>query len=69
MENTEQEIQRIREIIRDFARKDLYSANCIEVKMLYRRLRELENRPQHKEEDFTEKWIDESDVPVNGRYE
>lgn len=69
MENTEQEIQRIREIIRDFARKGLYSANCIEVKMLYRRLRELENRPQPKEEDFTEKWIDGSDVPINGRYE
>lgn len=67
--DTETEIKNIKATIRDFAKHDLYSANCIEVKMLYRRLRELENRPQPKEEDFTEKWIDGSDVPINGRYE
>lgn len=67
--NTETEIKNIRATIRDFANHDLYSSNCIEVKMLYRRLRELENRTIPEEENYDEKWIDGSDVPINGRYE
>lgn len=59
----------IRKIINDYAKHGLYSANCIEVKMLYRKLRELENRPQVEDEVYEEKFIDGSDVPISGRYE
>ena len=63
------EIEEIRERINEFAKIDLYSANCEEVKYLYKRLRELENREQIDEEDYTPQFIDGSDVPINGYYE
>lgn len=63
------EIQRIRKLIKEYAQHGLYSANCIEVKMLYKQLRELKNREPVPNEDYTEMFIDGSDVPINGNYE
>lgn len=67
----ENEITRIRKTIKDFADKDLYSANCIEVKYLYKQLRELNNEIYEMEddEDYEPYFIDGSDVPVCGGYE
>lgn len=65
------EIEEIRNTIQEFAKKDLYSVNCIEVKYLYKRLRELENRVDEidYEEDYEPVFIGGSDVPISGRYE
>ena len=65
------EIEEIRNTIQEFAKKDLYSVNCIEVKYLYKRLRELENRVDEidYEEDYEPVFIGGSDVPICGRYE
>ena len=68
MSNTE-EIKEIKATIQRFAEQGQYSVNNEYVKALYRRLRDLENRPQIKEESYEEKFIDGSDVPVSGRYE
>ena len=69
MNSNEKEIKEIKERIQRFAERDLYSANCEEVKYLYRRLRELENRPQIEEENYEPVFIGGSDVPVGGYYE
>lgn len=69
MNSNEKEIKEIKERIQKFAERDLYSANCEEVKYLYRRLRELENRPQIEEENYEPMFIGGSDVPVGGYYE
>ena len=65
------EIEEIRKTIKNFADRDLYSANCIEVKYLYKRLRELEDRIDEidYEEDYEPIFIGGSDVPICGRYE
>ena len=66
------EIDKVRTIIQDFAEHDLYSANCEEVRYLYKRLRELENRVDEideEEDDYGTIFIDGSDVPINGYYE
>lgn len=65
------EIEEIRKTIKNFADRDLYSANCVEVKYLYKRLRELENRVDKMdyEEDYEPVFINGSDVPISGRYE
>lgn len=66
------EIEEVRAIIKDFADRDLYSANCEEVKYLYKRLRELENRVDeidYEEDNYEPVFIDGSDVPINGYYE
>ena len=65
------EIEEIRRIIKNFADRDLYSANCEEVKYLYKRLRELEGRIDKidYEEDYEPIFIGGSDVPINGHYE
>lgn len=69
MSNTE-EIKEIKATIQRFAEQEQYSVNNEYVKALYKRLRDLENRPQiEDDEDFEEKFIDGSDVPINGRYE
>lgn len=65
------EIEEIRNTIQEFAKKDLYSVNCVEVRYLYKRLRELENRVDEidYEEDYEPVFIGGSDVPISGRYE
>lgn len=65
------EIEEIRKIIKNFADRDLYSANCEEVKYLYKRLRELEGRIDEidYEEDYEPIFIGGSDVPIGGYYE
>lgn len=65
------EIEEIRNTIQEFAKKDLYSVNCVEVRYLYKRLRKLENRVDEidYEEDYEPIFIGGSDVPINGRYE
>lgn len=65
------EIEEIRDTIQEFAKKDLYSVNCVEVRYLYKRLRELENRVDEidYEEDYEPIFIGGSDVPISGRYE
>ena len=68
-------IEEIERIIQDFARKDLYSANCVEVKYLYREKRRLQaeiddaDYEEAIEEDYTPQFIDGSDVPIGGYYE
>ena len=71
-EKTMKEIEEVRTIIKDFADHDLYSANCEEVRHLYRRLSKLENRVDeidYEEAEHEPIFIDGSDVPINGHYE
>lgn len=67
----EKQIKEIKETIQKFAEKDLYSANCEEVKYLYKRLHELEDEyfEERQEEDYEPQFIDGSDVPIGGYYE
>lgn len=67
--DTQKEIEEIKATIKAFADKDLYSANCEEVKYLYKRLRELENREPIEEDDYEPTFIGGSDVPIGGYYE
>ena len=67
--STKEEIESIKKTIKDFADKDLYSANCVEVRFLYKRLRELEGQEPIEEENYEPVFIGGSDVPINGRYE
>lgn len=71
MNYKEEKIKEIRQTIKNFAEKDLYSANCEEVKYLYKQLRELENREYEEEDDddYEPIFIGGSDVPVGGYYE
>lgn len=69
-----QEIKEIRKQIKEFSDADQYSANNPYVKSLYQRLRKLENRVDeidYEEEmrHYTPKFIGDSDVPIDGRYE
>lgn len=66
-----EEIEEIRAIIKDFADHDLYSTNCEEVKYLYKRLRQLEDRVDEidYEDDYEPVFIGGSDVPICGHYE
>lgn len=66
---TNEKIKEIKELIQKFANEGQYSANNPYVKSLYNRLRELEGREQIVEEDYTPRFIDGSDVPINGHYE
>ena len=74
-ETIKKEIKETRQIINNFAARDLYSANCIEVKYLYRRLHQLEAELEEveyeepEEEDYTPQFIGGSDVPIGGYYE
>ena len=65
------EIKEVRAIIKDFADHDLYSANCDEVKYLYKRLRALEDRVIEidYEDNYEPVFIGGSDVPISGYYE
>ena len=63
------EIKEIKEKIKEFADAGQYSVNNPYVKSLFRRLRELEGREQIEEEDYTPRFIGDSDVPINGYYE
>lgn len=65
------EIKEVRAIIKDFADHDLYSANCDEVKYLYKRLRALEDRVIEidYEDSYEPVFIGGSDVPISGYYE
>lgn len=71
----EKQIKEIEETIQKFADRDLYSANCEEVKYLYRRKRQLEaelNEVEYEEpeeEDYEPQFIGGSDVPIGGYYE
>lgn len=71
MNYKEEKIKEIRQTIKNFAEKDLYSANCEEVKYLYKQLRELEDREYEEEDDddYEPIFIGGSDVPVGGYYE
>lgn len=71
MNYKEEKIKEIRQTIKKFAEKDLYSANCEEVKYLYKQLRELEDREYEEEDDddYEPIFIGGSDVPVGGYYE
>lgn len=78
LEERKQKMERIEEIekiIQNFANQDLYSANCPEVKYLYREKRQLQAEIDNAdyeeaiEEDYTPQFIDGSDVPINGYYE
>ena len=71
IEKNKKEIEETRRIIRDFASKGLYSANCTEVKFLYRSLRQLEGREIIEDDSrkYEPVFIDGSDVPISGRYE
>lgn len=68
-------IEEIHGIIADFAAHDLYSANCVEVKYLYKELHRLEaevdgmDYEEPEEEDYTPQFIGGSDVPIGGYYE
>ena len=66
-----EEIEEIRKIIKNFADNDLYSANCEEVKHLYKRLRKLEDRVEEidYEDNYEPIFIGGSDVPICGDYE
>ena len=66
---TQKRIKEIKEIINKFANEGQYSVNNPYVKALYKELRELENKPQIKEENYSPQFIDGSDVPINGHYE
>lgn len=68
---TEEKIKEIKETIQKFAEKDLYSANCEEVKYLYKQLHELEDEyyEETEKEDYEPIFIGGSDVPIDGRYE
>ena len=68
---TQERIEEIKRIIKDFADHDQYSANNEYVKALYRELRILESRDDFVEDDddYEEYFIDGSDVPINGYYE
>ena len=66
---TQKEIEEIRKEIKHFADQDQYSVNNPYVKSLYRRLRELEDREQVKEDDYEPYFIGGSDVPICGDYE
>ena len=70
-EDKMKEIKEVRAIIKDYADHDLYSANCEEVKYLYKRLRKLEGRVEEidYEEDYEPVFIGGSDVPICGHYE
>lgn len=74
-EQIKEQIEETRQTIDNFAKQDLYSANCIEVKYLYRRLRRLEAEledieyEEPEEEDYTPQFIGGSDVPIGGYYE
>ena len=74
-EEIQEQIKETKQIIDNFAKQDLYSANCIEVKYLYRRLRQLEAEledveyEEPEEEDYTPQFIGDSDVPIGGYYE
>ena len=67
----EKEIKEIKEKIKKFAEKDLYSVNCEEVKYLYKRLHEIEDEyfEERQEDNFEPYFIDGSDVPICGHYE
>lgn len=65
----EDEIQKIKDLINDFAKKDQYSVNNEYVKHLYKVLRELEGRQKIEEDDYEPQFIGGSDVPINGYYE
>lgn len=66
----EQEIQEIEQQIQNYAKQDLYSANCTAVKFLYQRLRELRNEQYlNDDDDYEPYFIDGSDVPICGNYE
>lgn len=73
--NIEKQIEEIEETIQNFARNDLYSANCVEVKYLYKRKRELEAELKNieyeepEEDDYEPQFIGGSDVPIGGYYE
>ena len=78
MANKEQikaEIKETKEIINNFAARDLYSANCTEVKYLYKRLHQLEAELEEveyeepEEDDYEPVFIGDSDVPIGGYYE
>ena len=79
MESRKKEIQNqieeTKKVIKNFADNDLYSANCVEVKYLYRKLRRLEAEledveyEEPEEEDYTPQFIGGSDVPIGGYYE
>lgn len=68
-EKIEKELKEIEIKINNYANKGLYSVNCYEVKYLYQRKRELQRLPQYKDIDYSEKFINGSDVPINGYYE
>lgn len=71
----ENRIKEIHKIIDNFAARDLYSANCTEVKYLYRELHQLEAElegieyEEPEEEDYEPVFIGGSDVPIGGYYE
>lgn len=71
----EKEIEEVKEIIENFAKQDLYSANCVEVKYLYKRLHRLEAEldeveyEEPEEDDYEPVFIGDSDVPIGGYYE
>lgn len=78
VEERKKKMERIKEIeriIKNFANQDLYSANCPEVKYLYREKHQLEaeidgiDYEEAIEENYTPQFIDGSDVPINGYYE
>lgn len=71
MSTRKEQIKEIEKIIQDFAEKDLYSANCIEVKYLYKKLRQLKDQEylDDNEEDYEPVFIGGSDVPICGHYE
>ena len=67
---SQERIEEIKRIIKDFADHDQYSANNEYVKALYKELRELEGREQIKnDDDYEPVFIGGSDVPINGYYE
>ena len=74
-EQIKEQIEETRQIINNFAARDLYSANCTEVKYLYKRLHQLEAELEEieyeepEEDDYEPVFIGGSDVPIGGYYE
>lgn len=74
-EQIEEKIKEIKKTIKKFADNDLYSANCTEVKYLYKQLHQLEAElegikyKEPEENDYEPFFIGDSDVPLYGDYE
>lgn len=62
-------IKAIKDEINELANQGLYSVNSPYVKSLYNQLREYKSEEPIKDIDYSERFINGSDVPIDGYYE